>query len=334
MRYVDLHLHSTCSDGVHPPAEVVRMAARVGLAAVSLCDHDNIDGIDAAFAAGEEFGVEVLPGVELSVVWESLEDIHLLGYGFDHHHPELRQALQDFQQFREGRNEKIVARVNEKLGREGKPFIAFERVLELAGGTVGRPHIAMALQEKGNVRSAEEAFQQYLVPCNVPKRFFPAGEAIDLVRRAGGIAVLAHPPFISGDRADILRLLDALVPLGLAGVEAWNSGATNDEIDWTLTQARRRGLIVTGGSDYHGIEGGEIVIGGGRGNLRVPYSCIDEIRAAVEAVRQGGREDEQQGVPARDHLRYAWSGPPSGPPVAARVRPHSPRRGRGRSFGP
>ncbi len=287
-RLVDLHLHSTCSDGVHPPAEIVRLAARAGLAAIALCDHDNIDGIEAAMAAGREQGVEVIAGVELSVIWENIEDVHLLGYGFDHHHGELQRALGEFREFRARRNEMILARVNGRLQEEGKTPIPLDDILAKAGGTLGRPHIAMALIERRYVRNSEEAFQRYLVPCNVAKRYFPVAEAIDLVHRAGGITVLAHPPFITRDRQLFLRLLDALAGLGLEGVEAWNSGATNEEIDWHLTQARRRSLIVTGGSDYHGIEGGDIVIGGGRGNLKIPYSCLEEIRQAL-AARTGER---------------------------------------------
>lgn len=284
-KLVDLHLHSTCSDGVFPPEEVARMAARAGLAAMALADHDNIDGIDAALAAGAEAGIEVLSGVELSVVWESIQDIHLLGYGFDHHDGELRAALQSFREFREGRNERIVERVNEKLVSEGRVPIDIAAVKAKAGGTIGRPHIAMALLEDGHVTTKDDAFERYLVPCNVEKRYFPIAEAIDLIHRAGGVAVLAHPPYIPVDRKGLLALLDTFTALGLDGVEAYNTGASNDDIDWTITQTRRRGLIVTGGSDFHGIEGGEIVIGGGRGNLKIPYACVEEIRAVVEKRR-------------------------------------------------
>jgi hypothetical protein len=284
-KLVDLHLHSTCSDGIFPPEEVVRMAARVGLAAVALADHDNIDGIEAALAAGVEVGVEVISGVELSVVWESIQDIHLLGYGFDHHDPDLQASLKSFREFRETRNERIVERVNEKLLSEGRAPIDIAAVKAKAGGTIGRPHIAMALLEDGHVATKDEAFNRYLVPCNVEKRYFPIAEAIDLIHRAGGVTVLAHPPFIPVDRKGLLALLDTFAALGLDGVEAYNTGASNDDIDWTITQTRRRGMLVTGGSDFHGIEGGEIVIGGGRGNLKVPYACVEEIRAVVEKRR-------------------------------------------------
>jgi 3',5'-nucleoside bisphosphate phosphatase len=288
--YVDLHLHSTCSDGIYPPAEVVRLAAVAGLAAIALCDHDNVNGIDEAMAAGRDLGVEVISGVELSVLWGEYEDIHLLGYGFDHHDAQLRQSLREFQEFREGRNERIVERVNEKLEREGRAPIDFARVLALAGGTVGRPHIAQTLIEAGYVANNDEAFRNYLVPCNVAKRFFPVDEAIALVHRAGGVTSLAHPPFITSDRSEFERLLDALIPLGLEGVEAWNNGSTNDDIDWYITAARRRGLFVTGGSDFHGIEGGQVRIGGGRGNLKIPYTCVEEIRQALARRRVESRQ--------------------------------------------
>ena len=275
---IDLHLHSTCSDGGYSPTAVVEMAAEAELVAIALADHDNIDGIDEAREAGARLGIEVLSGVELSVVWEKFEDIHLLGYGFDHKNAALVNALAGFREFRERRNEMIVVRVNERLAVEGRAPIDFAEVQVSAGGTVGRPHIAMALREKGYVRNNEEAFSRYLVPCNVPKRVFPIAEAIALVHDAGGVTVLAHPPFITTERKTFLSLLETLIPFGLDGVEAWNSGSNNDEIDWYITAARRRGLIVTGGSDFHGNEEGSVRIGRGRGNLQIPYACVDEIR--------------------------------------------------------
>lgn len=287
-KFVDLHLHSHCSDGLYAPAEVIRRAAAAGLAAAALADHDNVDGIDEALQAGNTYGIEVLPAVELSVLWESYRDIHLLGYGIDHYHPGLIAALEDFRAFRAGRNERIVERINEKLAEEGRAPIGFAEVLSHAGGTLGRPHIAMVLIEKGFARNHDDAFIRYLIPCNVPKRYFPIDEAIALIHRAGGIASLAHPPYITDDRRQLRRLFDAFVAMGLDGLEAYNNRSTNADIDWYISEARRRNLIVTGGSDYHGVEGADIVIGGGRGNLRIPYSCVEDIRRAV--ARRRGRE--------------------------------------------
>lgn len=283
---VDLHLHSTCSDGIFAPAEVVRRAADAGLAAMALCDHDNIDGIEEALVEGKSLGVEIISGVELSVLYKSYRDIHLLGYGFDRRDPHLGQALAEFRDFRKNRNRLIVENINRVLKKENRRSISFDRVRELAGGTFGRPHIAQVLIEAGHVRNVEEAFRRYLVPCNVDKRYFPIEEAIALVHRAGGVTSLAHPPYISSDRREIVGILDELVPLGLEGIEAYNTGATGDDIDWYITQARRRGMIVTGGSDFHGIEKGEVQIGRGRGNLSIPYTCVEEIRERLAARKR------------------------------------------------
>lgn len=287
---IDLHLHTTCSDGSHSPEDIVQMAAEAGLRAVAICDHDTLDGNDAAMAAGEKLGVEVLPGVELSVVWEEYRDIHVLGYGLDHHNPPLLAKLKEFRDFRRNRNRMIVERVNEQLAAEDRAPLSVEAVQARAAGAIGRPHIALALVEAGYVRDADDAFRRYLVPCDVPKRFFPLVEAIDLIHAAGGVAVLAHPPFISHERKVLEKLIDAFVALGIDGIEAYNSGASNDDIDWMITVARRRNLLVTGGSDFHGESKGDIVIGRGRGNLKIPYTCVSEIRAAASRLRAPGAD--------------------------------------------
>lgn len=282
-KHVDLHLHSNCSDGSYPPEEVIRRAAEAGMAAAAICDHDMVDGIDAALSAGETYGIEVLVGVELSVVWEEFQDIHLLGYGFDHHHPALRDALQEFRDFRRNRNVMIVERVNQRLQRQGHAPLSVDAVQSRAAGAIGRPHIAMELVAQGYVEDADEAFSKYLVPCNVEKRYFPVDEAIELVHQAGGVTVLAHPPFIVPDRRTLVELFDRFAAFGLDGIEAYNSGGSNDDIDWTIGQARQRGMIVTGGSDFHGDSKEDIRIGVGRGNLKVPYRCVEEIRGVISS---------------------------------------------------
>jgi 3',5'-nucleoside bisphosphate phosphatase len=291
--HVDLHLHSTCSDGALSPAEVAKRAVAADLTAIALADHDNIDGIAALRIAGAELGLEVVSGVELSVVWRHWSDIHLLGYAFDHQHPALVAALREFQLFRETRNEQIVERVNAKLRQESQPPISFTRVQGLAGGTLGRPHIAMALHEAGVVKNTEEAFKRYLVPCNVAKRIFPISEAIDLVHLAGGVAVLAHPPFVTRDRGEFRTLLDELVGLGLDGVEVYYSGISRNDSDWYLTEARRRNLIVTGGSDFHGLPGETLEIGRA-GSDRIPYSCVEEIHSRAEKYALNRRRRNAQ----------------------------------------
>ncbi len=284
-QWVDLHLHSSCSDGALPPAEVVRKAAIAGLSAVAISDHDNVDGTDEALVAGKKWAIEVLPAVELSVVWESFQDIHLLGYCFDPHHPELCASLAEFRDFRNRRNQQIVQEINRRLSAEGAAPLDFAAIRQRAEGTLGRPHIALELIDRGHVRTKEEAFERYLVPCNVPKRYFPLAEAIALIQRAGGVTSLAHPTFISRDRKVLQQLFEEFVGCGLDGIEAYSNQANNDDIDWFLSQAHRRGLLVTGGTDYHGGPQEELVVGGLRGNLRVPYRCVEALRK-VAARRQ------------------------------------------------
>ncbi|GAB4164158.1 MAG: PHP domain-containing protein [Geothermobacteraceae bacterium] len=286
---IDLHLHSTCSDGLRTPEEVVALAAQRHVAAIALADHDNVDGIDAALAAGQRLGVEVISGVELSVIWRDIEDVHLLGYGFDQHHAGLVEALRGFRDFRETRNERIVERVNARLVEQGRESITFERVRQLAGGTFGRPHIARALIEAGHVADMEQAFRDYLVPCNVAKRFFPVEEAVELIHQAGGVAVLAHPPYIPGGRDTFLAMLEDLVPKGLDGVEVYNGGAGPEETFWYLTETRRRGLLVTGGSDDHGTDRDADAPGHGLGSLEIPWELLVELRQELDRRHMASR---------------------------------------------
>ncbi|MDF1580167.1 MAG: PHP domain-containing protein [Desulfuromonadales bacterium] len=279
-KYIDLHLHSNCSDGIHPPETVVRMAADAGISAVAICDHDNIAACQAALTAGRAAGIDVLSGVELSVVHDGIFDIHLLGYGFDPQHPQLVARLNEFQQFRQHRNAQIVDNINTRLRDHGHEPLNFDAVVSRAGGALGRPHIGRELIERGYAGSMEEAFQRYLVPCNVKKRFFPIDEAMALIHQAGGVAVLAHPAFIPIDDERFRHMLDNWVALGLDGVECHFGGVTRQRIDWYITEARRRKLLVTGGSDYHGDAGKKIGYCG-MGNLRIPYACYEEVVAAL-----------------------------------------------------
>ncbi len=285
-KLVDLHIHSTSSDGYYSPEELVSMASEAGLAAISLADHDNVDGIAAAQKAGREQGVEVIAGVELSTQWYEYYDMHLLGYGFNPQDPYLNRELSEFQDFRAGRNRQIIDRVNEKLAEEGRAPLDPDAVRQLAGGTIGRPHIAQALREGGYVVDNEEAFNRYLVPCNVPKRYFPVDEAIRLIQNSGGIAVLAHPPYITRERRQLEKLVAELVGLGLDGIEVYNNGSNMEDTDWLIKLVRQHDLIVTGGSDFHGDPGSNIEIGSGFRGMKIPYRCVDEIKAALQKRQQ------------------------------------------------
>lgn len=305
---VDLHMHSCCSDGVFSPQQLVEKAAQQRVTALALCDHDNIDGIAEAHSAGLSLGVQVVSGVELSCVWGDYQDIHLLGYGFDREYPPLCESLREFQQFRQQRNALIVDKINGLLEKRGLQSLCYERVAERAGGTVGRPHIAMELLELGHVKTMEEAFAKYLVPCNIAKRFFPVDEAIALIQEAGGVAVLAHPPYITRDQQAMATLLDELVAVGLQGIEVYNNGASCDEIEWYLTQSRIRGLITTGGSDFHGIEDGGAELGKVRAIGAIPENCFDVLQQLLDDPPNQKRNKKMRVAQPGNRVKVHYTG--------------------------
>jgi len=274
---VDLHIHSTFSDGVRTPTELVDMACNLGLRAIAIADHDAVEGIDEALAAGAARGLEVLPALEFSVAFASYSDVHLLGYLLDHRDPGLIATLGDFRDKRETRSEAIVEKINEKLKFEGRGPISSAEAAALAGGAIGRPHIAQVLLSKGYVSGMQDAFVRYLVPCDVPKRYFPVAEALETIRRLGGVAVLAHPTSITNERGLLVEVIDELCDLGLDGLEAYNNICNEQESAFLRRHAEQKGLVWTGGSDYHGIEEG-ITMGSGRGSMAVPYSCVEELK--------------------------------------------------------
>jgi predicted metal-dependent phosphoesterase TrpH len=281
-RYADLHIHSIHSDGVHAPALLVEMAARKGLQAIALADHDSVAGIDEALEAGCRWGVEVIPAIELSVEFRRYHDIHLLGYFIDHRDSAFRDKLQLFRDRRDDRGRAIVDKINALLAREGKDSIPHQEVLALAEGALGRPHIARVLVARGVVRDVQEAFDRYVVPCNVPKCYFPMNEALAEIRRIGGMAVLAHPNTITSNRAELRAIISQLARLGLEGIEVFNNTCYTDDMIFLEGLARSFGLLMTGGSDFHGFEG-DIEIGSGRGGLAVAYHWVEGMKKRLAA---------------------------------------------------
>ena len=276
-KYVDLHLHSCYSDGLHPPAELVRMAAEKGVRAIALTDHDSVDGIDEALEAGERLGVEVIPGVELTVAFRGYRDIHLLGFLIDHRDRAFTASLAEYRTTRGERGRNIVERINSRLVHEKRGSIAYEEVLAVAGGAVGRPHIARVLIGKGFASAIEEAFDRYLVPCDVPKFQLQMAEAMAEVQRIGGVAVLAHPPSICDDRTLLTSMIRELAGIGLDGLEVFCNMCYKDDINYFNNLAVKLGLAITGGSDYHGFED-DVEIGSGRGELAVPYRLVETLK--------------------------------------------------------
>ncbi len=271
---IDLHLHSTFSDGTLTPGELVRMASEKGLSAISITDHDTADGTEDALSEGLSCGVRIIPGVELSVYHDDVH-FHLLGYNFDHTSSGLRKGLELLQQSRNERNRQILLKLqNLGFALSENELLAFSPV-----GQTGRPHIAQLLVEKKIVKTINEAFTYYLRKgaCAYVSRFiFSFREAITLLHDAGGLAVLAHPAQITYSIDNLRGLLRELVGLGLDGVEVIYPSQNGSFRKKLGSVASAYGLLETGGSDYHGdIRCGTSMAGGK--DVRVPDSVIDRI---------------------------------------------------------
>ncbi|OHW62818.1 DNA polymerase III PolC-type [Andreesenia angusta] len=266
MYKADLHIHTTSSDGLLSPSEVVDWAVRKGINAVAVTDHDTVDGIEEALRAGEEAGIEVIPGIELSCTYRG-EEIHVLGYFIDWENGPLVEKLKELKEARDSRGHKMV----EKLIEYGLD-ITVEAVMEKVGeGSFGRPHIARTMVDRGIVGSVEDAFNFYLVkgkPGYVERYKLTVEEGISLIKSANGVAVMAHPGIVSkkGYPKEILRY-------GFDGIEVVHSSHSEDTVDEYEKLALKMKLIATGGSDCHGVMKGGIPM-------------IGDYTASIEAVER------------------------------------------------
>lgn len=297
MEYIDLHLHSSCSDGTMTPAELVQEAVRAGIRGIAVTDHDTVEGIDEALEEGQRQGVEVLSGVEISAYLDDIP-MHILGYGFRHRDAGLQQNLQKIQTARNERNAGILAKLNalgidatrEDLRRHSQT------------GQTGRPHIARLLLEKKVVKTTDEAFYRYLRKgglAYVERKRLMAADAIAMITAAGGIAVLAHPLTIDQTMLTLPAVLREMKGIGLGGLEAYypiySAGVRQKLIDL----GRQLELLITGGSDFHGaIKNGTALVEINR-RQRTPYQLLLDLKNHLPA----SAPDQTAGIPARpgDH---------------------------------
>jgi predicted metal-dependent phosphoesterase TrpH len=273
---IDLHIHSTSSDGIYKPAELVNIARAAGIAVIAIADHDSVDGIPEAMAVAAECGITVIPAVELSVEYENYHDVHLLGYWIDHTDPAFVEMLSRFRQTRESRGVKVIEKINLKLASEGREPIEMSQVMALAEGALGRPHIARILIEKGYAATMQDAFNDYLQPCNVPKEYLPFDDAIREIIRIGGVPVLAHPQSMTRNRDELAAIIRDMSRKGLGGIEAYNTMGFDGDAEFLRHLADSLGLAVSGGSDFHGSEEG-LLMGKGRGNLHITSALLDAL---------------------------------------------------------
>lgn len=271
---IDLHVHSNQSDGTYTPAQLVQYAAKKGLTAFALTDHDTTQGLDAAIASARQHFVTVIPGIEFSTVYEE-KDIHILGLFIDYKAPVFLSALADFVASRERRNEKMCQKLREYAGMD----IHYKKLLQaFPGAVITRAHYARYMLDHGYVGSMAEAFERFIgdrAPCFIPREKVTPMQAVKLIRQAHGVPVLAHPPLYHMSDARLEGLVDTLADCGLAGIEALYSTYTAGEEAHMKSLARQYGLLITGGSDFHGSNKPDIDLGTGRGSLHVPDSILD-----------------------------------------------------------
>lgn len=272
---IDLHTHSTASDGSMSPRELVRHAKDSGLNVMAITDHDTIDGVEEALDEGAKIGIEVIAGVETSVEFEP--EMHILGYFFGNTYKNFESTLEKLRISRDERNPKMVKRLN-SLGFD----ITMEEVrAEAKGNIVARPHMASVLLKKGYVKSIREAFDKYISdgkPAFVKKDKMSPEECIEALTEAGGIPVIAHPIFLNLTWRKLDALVERLVKVGLKGIETYYVENSGDDTGNLLRIAIKHNIIPTGGSDFHGIFKPGIKIGEGKGNLSVPYEVLERLK--------------------------------------------------------
>jgi len=279
MRHIDLHCHTTASDGADDPAELIRKAADARLAAIAVTDHDSIAGLDEAQLAAGRTRIELIRGCEISASGEGGE-MHILGLWIPQEHPNLPSfegVLRELRDHRAVRNQIMV----ERLKKQGCALNYDDVLSEARGESVGRPHIARALVRKGYAKSAKEVFTRYLGrkgSAYEPKRVLQPEEAVELLLSVGATAAFAHPRLAKASDAWLETTVVRLKALGMSALEAYHSEHAEADTRFCLALAARQGLALCGGSDYHGKLKPDIALGTGRGGLRVPVTLLDQLK--------------------------------------------------------
>ncbi|MFP3998749.1 MAG: PHP domain-containing protein [Desulfobacterales bacterium] len=282
---IDLHIHSSASDGSLHPEQILNHAVKYGLAAISITDHDTVEGAAAALLHGIPKNLDFLTGVEISAEfppgYDTSGSIHILGYGIDVNSPALQRMLKKQQHARNSRTPQIIEKLN-SLGIR----VTLEQISAEAGkDEIARPHIAAHLVRKGYAADIDDAFDRYLAkgkPAYVDKFRIPAEDAVAAIKNAGGIAVLAHPgllPETVGSRLE--KFIASLAAKGLGGIEAYYPGHNQEQTAMYERLAEKFGLLVTGGTDFHGDINSEIKMGSGTGTLSIPYSVFQKLSEAL-----------------------------------------------------
>jgi len=275
MNNVDLHTHSNKSDGSMSPSELIVLAKDKGLCAIALTDHDTIDGLDEAIAKGDELGIRVIPGVELSCEYQG-KDIHIVGLNINHKDSNFKSTLKEFVDSRDLRNRKMC----QKLTKAGLPVDYDELIATFSESVITRAHYARYMLSKGYIKSLPEAFERYIgdnSPCYIPREKVTPVQGIQLILNAGGIPVLAHPLLYKMGKERLDNLVTELKEAGLVALEALYSTYTPSDEREMRALATKHGLLISGGSDYHGLAKPGLELGTGYGKLFVPAEVLDNL---------------------------------------------------------
>ena len=276
-RIIDLHVHSTESDGTLTPEELVAEAKKAGLSAFALTDHDTCQGVGKAMSPAASAGIELIPGIELSTDYHGKE-VHIVGLYIDTENRELLSKTAEYRKCRSERNALMV----EALQKEGLSITMEELVAENPDCVITRANIARFLYEHGQIKSVREAFDRYIgdhCKCYVGRLKVSSSDAVRLIKAAGGIAILAHPLLYGLSSTHLQKLIEELKEAGLDGLEAIYSTYTTGEEQQMKRLAKENGLFISGGSDFHGTNKPDISLGKGRGHLYIPYSVLEELKA-------------------------------------------------------
>ncbi len=282
MKKIDLHIHTTISDGSYTPKEIIDLAKNANLSAIAITDHDTVVGIEEAILYAKKVGnIELIPGVEITT--DFYGSVHILGYFLNIYDNVFLARLKKVQKSREERNEKML----KKLLENGVDM-SIKELNHLAGNNlIGRPHMAELLVKKEYATNIDHAFSRFLGIgglCYVPRERITPQDGISMIIDNGGIAVLAHPVHVRVEsQSEFEEILLDLKNAGLAGIEAFHIDHSTQDTDYYLEIAKRYDLVITGGSDFHGKYKSSVKIGTGRGNLSIPYSFLDNLRQRVSA---------------------------------------------------
>ena len=276
-RIIDLHVHSTESDGTLTPEDLVAEAKKAELAAFALTDHDTCQGVGKAMPLAASAGIELIPGIELSTDYHGKE-VHIVGLYIDIENEQLLKKTAEYRKCRSERNALMV----EALQKEGLSITMEELVAENPDCVITRANIARFLYEHGQIKSVREAFDRYIgdhCKCYVGRLKVASTDAVRLIKEAGGTAILAHPLLYGLSNTNLQKMIDELKPAGLDGLEAIYSTYTTGEEQQMKRLARENGLLISGGSDFHGSNKPDIALGRGLGLLYIPYSVLETIKA-------------------------------------------------------